>query len=97
LAQSAVSLKIYGTTYLPRQFKIAIAVPSRNDVAVYAHDLGFVAIVEEGAIVGYDVLVGGGMGMTHRQPATFPRLGDHGPLGQLARRASGRASPADRL
>ncbi len=50
--------------------------PPQNDVDVSAHDLGFVAILEGTRIVGYDVLVGGGMGMTHRQPATFPRLGD---------------------
>jgi sulfite reductase (NADPH) hemoprotein beta-component len=67
---------IYGSTYLPRKFKIAIAVPPRNDIDVFAHDLGFIAIVEGGRIVGYDVTVGGGMGMTHRVPATFPRLGD---------------------
>lgn len=65
---------LYGPTYLPRKFKIAIAVPPRNDIDVYAHDLGFVAIVEQGTIVGYNVLVGGGMGMTHKVPATFPRL-----------------------
>ena len=65
---------LYGPTYLPRKFKIAIAVPPHNDVDVYAHDLGFVAIVEKGEIVGYNVLVGGGMGMTHKLPATFPRL-----------------------
>ncbi|HLS80481.1 MAG TPA: assimilatory sulfite reductase (NADPH) hemoprotein subunit, partial [Steroidobacter sp.] len=66
---------LYGRTYLPRKFKIAIAVPPRNDVDVYAHDLGFIAIVEQGSIVGYNVLAGGGMGMTHKTPATFPRLG----------------------
>jgi len=65
---------LYGPTYLPRKFKIAIAVPPRNDIDVHAHDLGFIAIVEQGAIVGYNVLVGGGMGMTHKVPATFPRL-----------------------
>lgn len=65
---------LYGPTYLPRKFKIAIAVPPSNDVDIYAHDLGFVAIVERGAIIGYNVLVGGGMGMTHKVPATFPRL-----------------------
>ncbi|GFE83564.1 sulfite reductase [NADPH] hemoprotein beta-component [Steroidobacter agaridevorans] len=65
---------LYGPTYLPRKFKIAIAVPPCNDVDIYAHDLGFVAIVEQGVIVGYNVLVGGGMGMTHKVPATFPRL-----------------------
>jgi sulfite reductase (NADPH) hemoprotein beta-component len=67
---------LYGRTYLPRKFKIAIAVPPQNDVDVFAHDLGFIAIVEQGRIVGYNVLVGGGMGMTHRTPATFPRLAD---------------------
>ncbi len=67
---------LYGRTYLPRKFKIALTVPPHNDVDVYAHDLGFVAIVERGRVAGYDVLVGGGMGMTHKIPATFPRLGD---------------------
>jgi sulfite reductase (NADPH) hemoprotein beta-component len=69
---------LYGRTYLPRKFKIAITVPPQNDVDVYAHDLSFVAIVESGRLAGYDVLVGGGMGMTHRIPATFPRLADVG-------------------
>jgi sulfite reductase (NADPH) hemoprotein beta-component len=67
---------IYGRTYMPRKFKIAIAVPPHNDVDVFAHDLGFIAIVEQGRIAGYDVLVGGGMGMSHKIPATFPRLAD---------------------
>jgi sulfite reductase (NADPH) hemoprotein beta-component len=67
---------ILGRTYLPRKFKIAIAVPPQNDVDVFAHDIGFIAIVESGAIVGYNVAVGGGMGMTHGEPDTFPRLGD---------------------
>jgi sulfite reductase (NADPH) hemoprotein beta-component len=72
---------LYGRTYLPRKFKIALAIPPQNDVDVYAHDLGFIAILDEtrdrgGRILGYDVTVGGGMGMTHRQPNTFPRLGD---------------------
>lgn len=67
---------LYGRTYLPRKFKIAIAVPPHNDIDVFAHDLGFIAIVNEGRIEGYNVLVGGGMGMTHKAPATFPRLSD---------------------
>ncbi len=70
---------LYGLTYLPRKFKIAIAVPPQNDVDVYAHDLGYVAIVRDGVTVGYDVLVGGGMGMTHGEPDTFPRTSE--PLG----------------
>ena len=67
---------LYGRTYLPRKFKIAIAVPPHNDVDVFAHDLGFVAIVDGGRLLGYDVAVGGGMGMTHNAPATFPRVAD---------------------
>ena len=67
---------LYGRTYLPRKFKIAIAVPPHNDIDVFAHDLGFIAIVNNGSIEGYNVLVGGGMGMTHKVPATFPRLSD---------------------
>ncbi len=67
---------IYGHTYLPRKFKIAIAVPPLNDVDVFAHDLGFIAIEQDGRIIGYNVVVGGGMGMTHGEPDTFPRTGD---------------------
>ncbi len=67
---------LYGRTYLPRKFKIAIAVPPHNDVDVFAHDLGFVAILDGGRLLGYDVAVGGGMGMTHNAPATFPRVAD---------------------
>ena len=67
---------IYGPTYLPRKFKIAIAVPPVNDVDVFAQDLGFIAIAEGGELRGFDVTVGGGMGATHGDPATFPRLAD---------------------
>ncbi len=67
---------LYGRTYLPRKFKIALAVPPHNDVDVFAHDLGFIAIVEDGRVQGYNVTVGGGMGMTHNAPATFPRVAD---------------------
>lgn len=63
---------IYGKTYLPRKFKIVVAVPPSNDVDVFAHDLGFVAIIEDDRIVGYNVMVGGGMGMTHGNAATRP-------------------------
>jgi sulfite reductase (NADPH) hemoprotein beta-component len=67
---------ILGRTYLPRKFKIAIALPPNNDVDVFAHDLGFIAILERGNIVGYNVSVGGGMGMTHGEPETYPRVGN---------------------
>lgn len=67
---------MYSDVYLPRKFKIAIAVPPDNEVDVRAHDLGFIAIVDNGRIVGYNVTVGGGMGTTHGDAATHPRLAD---------------------
>jgi sulfite reductase (NADPH) hemoprotein beta-component len=67
---------LYGDTYLPRKFKVAFVVPPQNDVDVYAQDLGFITIVENGAIAGFNVTVGGGMGMTHGDTATYPRLAD---------------------
>ncbi|GFN30167.1 assimilatory sulfite reductase (NADPH) hemoprotein subunit [Paenibacillus xylaniclasticus] len=65
---------IYGKVYLPRKFKIGIAVPPSNDVDVYSQDLGFIAIVENDKLVGFNVSVGGGMGMTHGDTATYPQL-----------------------
>jgi sulfite reductase (ferredoxin) len=65
---------IYGKQYLPRKFKIAIAIPPRNDVDVYANDLGFIAQVEAGEVKGYTVVVGGGFGMTHGKQDTYPVL-----------------------
>lgn len=68
---------IYGKTYLPRKFKTVVAVPPSNDVDVFAHDLGFIAILDEaGEIAGWNVTVGGGMGMTHGEPDTYPRTAD---------------------
>jgi sulfite reductase (NADPH) hemoprotein beta-component len=67
---------LYGTHYLPRKFKTVIAVPPDNDVDVYAHDLGYIAIVEKGEVVGWNITVGGGMGMTHGELDTFPRTAD---------------------
>jgi sulfite reductase (NADPH) hemoprotein beta-component len=67
---------IYGKTYLPRKFKITIAVPPSNDVDIYANCLSFIAIVEKNQLVGYNVAVGGGMGMTHGAEETFPRIAD---------------------
>jgi sulfite reductase (NADPH) hemoprotein beta-component len=67
---------IYGKTYLPRKFKITIAVPPSNDVDIFANCLSFIAIVEAGKLVGYNVAVGGGMGSTHGNEATYPRLAD---------------------
>ncbi len=67
---------VYGPTYLPRKFKIGIAVPPINDVDVFSQDLGFIAIVENGELIGYNLLAGGGMGSTHGDARTYPRLAD---------------------
>ena len=66
---------LYGPTYLPRKFKIAIAVPPTNDVDVFAHDLGLIAIIQHGELLGFNVSVGGGMGASHGDASTYPRLG----------------------
>jgi len=65
---------IYGSTYLPRKFKIGIAVPPSNDVDIFSQDLGFIAILEQGKLAGFNVAVGGGMGMTHGDPKTYPQV-----------------------
>ncbi|MBT2572683.1 assimilatory sulfite reductase (NADPH) hemoprotein subunit [Bacillus sp. ISL-51] len=65
---------MYGPLYLPRKFKIGIAVPPSNDIDVFSQDLGFIAIVEEGKLIGFNVAIGGGMGMTHGDTATYPQL-----------------------
>jgi sulfite reductase (NADPH) hemoprotein beta-component len=67
---------ILGRTYLPRKFKIAIAVPPLNDVDAFAHEVGLIAILRRGRVTGYNIVAGGGMGMTHGEPDTFPRTGD---------------------
>jgi sulfite reductase (ferredoxin) len=70
----ADSEPLYGKVYLPRKFKTGLALPEDNCIDVYGQDLGLLAIVENGSIVGYNVLVGGGMGMTHGNENTFPML-----------------------
>src|SRR5512141_263058 len=67
---------VYGPTYLPRKFKIAFAVPPSNDADVFANDIGFIAIVEGGVLRGFNVAAGGGLGATHGDTKTYPRLGD---------------------
>jgi len=65
---------IYGKTYLPRKFKIAIAIPPHNDVDINGNDLSFVAIIDNNELIGYNVLVGGGMGCSHNTPGTYPQI-----------------------
>jgi sulfite reductase (ferredoxin) len=70
---------IYGKTYLPRKFKIGIAFPHDNCVDVFTQDIGIVPVLEGERLHGYDLLVGGGMGMSHTDGQTFARLAE--PLG----------------
>ncbi len=65
---------IYGATYLPRKFKIGITLPEDNCIDIYTQDMGYLAVVENDKIVGYNLLVGGGMGMTPAKKTTFPAL-----------------------
>ena len=67
---------LYGKTYLPRKFKIAFAIPPTNDVDVFTNCLGFIAIIENERVLGYNVAVGGGMGRSHGNEQTYPRLAD---------------------
>ena len=67
---------LYGNLYLPRKFKIAVVIPPNNDCDVYSQDLGFIAIIKNNKIIGYNVSVGGGLGSTFGVPETYPRLGN---------------------
>ncbi|MHA6730650.1 assimilatory sulfite reductase (NADPH) hemoprotein subunit [Devosia sp. A369] len=76
VATSEPEEPFYGRTYMPRKFKIGFVLPPSNDIDVYSQDLGYIAIVEGGELVGFNVAIGGGMGRTDRVPTTYPRLGD---------------------
>jgi sulfite reductase (NADPH) hemoprotein beta-component len=67
---------LYGKTYLPRKFKVAFVIPPVNDLDVFVNDIGFIAIVENDRLAGYNVVIGGGMGRSHGNEATYPRLAD---------------------
>jgi sulfite reductase (NADPH) hemoprotein beta-component len=66
---------LYQDRYLPRKFKIAIAIPPNNDVDVFGNDLGLIAIIENNELLGFNIAIGGGLSSTHGNPATYPRLG----------------------
>ncbi|HEX6180203.1 MAG TPA: NADPH-dependent assimilatory sulfite reductase hemoprotein subunit [Chitinophagaceae bacterium] len=65
---------LYQDRYLPRKFKIAIAIPPNNDVDVFANDIGLIAIIEDNVLKGFNIAVGGGLSTTHGNPATYARL-----------------------
>ena len=66
--------ELYQDRYFPRKFKIAIAIPPYNDVDVFTNDIGIIAIIENNKLIGFNVSAGGGMGTTHGNAATYPRL-----------------------
>ena len=67
---------LYGRSYLPRKFKVAFVIPPVNDLDVLTNDIGLIGIVEKDALTGYNLAVGGGMGRSHGNEATYPRLAD---------------------
>ena len=67
---------LYEDRYLPRKFKIAIAIPPSNDVDLFTNDLGLIAIIENDELKGFNLVIGGGLGTTHGNENTFPRLGN---------------------
>jgi sulfite reductase (NADPH) hemoprotein beta-component len=67
---------ILGPNYLPRKFKTTVVIPPHNDVDVHANDLNFIAIAKDGKLIGFNVLVGGGLAMTHGDKSTYPRKAD---------------------
>lgn len=87
---------IYGKTYLPRKFKSAIAYPGDNCTDILSNDVGMVGLIAEDGVTvhGFNVYVGGGLGMTHNDAATYPALAL--PLGYVRRGANGRCHGEDR-
>jgi len=67
---------LYGQTYLPRKFKVSFVIPPSNDMDVFTNDLGFIAVTEGDQLVGYNLAVGGGLGRSHNNVQTYPRLAD---------------------
>ncbi len=65
---------LYGKTWLPRKFKTAFIIPPVNDLDIFTNDLGYIAVVENDQLVGYNLVVGGGMGRSHGNTMTYPRL-----------------------
>jgi sulfite reductase (ferredoxin) len=81
--EGAADEPIYGETYLPRKFKIAVTVPGDNSIDLYTNDVGAVPVfTDDGVLLAYDIAAGGGLGRTHGKVTTYPRLADH--LGSVA-------------
>lgn len=74
IAEKTEEDPLYEDRYLPRKFKIGIAIPPNNDIDVYTNDIGLVAIIEDGKLLGYNIAIGGGLSATHGNAETYPRL-----------------------
>lgn len=73
--RSAEADPLYEDRYLPRKFKIAIAIPPSNDVDVFTNDIGLIAVIEDNELKGFNIAIGGGLATTHGNPNTYSRLG----------------------
>ena len=65
---------LYKNIYLPRKFKIGIAIPPHNECDIFTQDIGLIAIIENNEFIGFNIAAGGGMGTTHGNEKTYPRL-----------------------
>ncbi|MGZ5247300.1 MAG: sulfite reductase subunit beta, partial [Flavitalea sp.] len=74
IAERSEEDPLYQDRYLPRKFKIGIAIPPNNDVDAYANDIGLIAIIENNELKGFNIAIGGGLSSTHGNPDTYPRL-----------------------
>ncbi|MFK7767461.1 MAG: NADPH-dependent assimilatory sulfite reductase hemoprotein subunit [Mariniblastus sp.] len=66
----------YGETYLPRKYKVGVTVQGDNQIDVYSYDAGLIGVLKDGELVGWNVLAGGGLGMSHGRPNTFAQIAD---------------------
>ena len=90
---------LYQDRYLPRKFKIGIAIPPNNDVDVLTNDLGLIAIIEDNELKGFNIAIGGGLGTTHGNAETYPRLATvigFVPAGQIRPPMTGCSKPSMR-
>jgi sulfite reductase (ferredoxin) len=67
---------IYGATYLPRKYKIGVTVQGDNQIDIYSYDAGLIGVVDNGKLIGWNVVAGGGLGMSHGRPNTFAQIAD---------------------
>lgn len=74
IAERSEEDPLYQDRYLPRKFKIGIAIPPNNDVDVYSNDIGLIAVIEQGKLLGFNIAIGGGLSATHGNADTYPRL-----------------------